>query len=119
MAHLGVQVVEIAPGRVVLDLPFRADLTQHHGYLHAGILTTVMDSACGYAAFTLMAPGAEVLTVEFKTNFLAPAQGAVLRCTGEVVRSGRTLTVCRGEALSDGRVIAAMQATLMAVPGDG
>ncbi|MEO0831299.1 MAG: PaaI family thioesterase [Pseudomonadota bacterium] len=119
MARLGVEVVEVEPGRVVLEMPFNAEFSQHHGFLHAGILTTVMDSACGYAAFTLMGKEQEVLTVEFKVNFLAPAAGVRFRCTGEVVKSGRTLTVTEGRAEAiapDGttKEVARMTATMIA-----
>jgi len=115
MGTLGVTVATLDPGRVVLEMPFRADLTQQHGFLHAGIVTTVLDSACGYAAFTLMPETAEVLTVEFKSNFLSPAKGDVFRFEGEVLKSGRTLTVTQGRAYGDGVLISTMQATMMAV----
>ena len=75
MATLGATLVRVTPGEVVVDLPFRPELTQQHGFLHAGVVTTVMDSACGYAALSLMEPGAAVLTIEFKVNLLAPARG--------------------------------------------
>jgi uncharacterized protein (TIGR00369 family) len=97
MSALGVTVSRVTAGEVVLELPFRADLTQQHGFLHAGIVTTVVDSACGYAALSLMEPGAAVLSVEFKVNLLAPAQGARFRAIGRVVRAGRTVTVVAGE----------------------
>ena len=117
MQTLGARILSLEPGRVELMLPFDDALTQQHGFLHAGVVTTVLDSACGYAAFTLMEAEAEVLTVEFKSNFTAPAKGAEFRFVGEVVQSGRTLSVCRGEALGDGRLISTMQATMMAVRG--
>ena len=102
-----------------MALPFRADLTQQHGFLHAGVVTAVVDSACGYAALTVMEPGTAVLSVEFKVNLLAPAEGAELRAIGRVVRSGRTLVVCAGElhAINNERdtVVALMQGTMMAV----
>src|SRR3954471_16851118 len=97
MATLGVTLESVAPGEVTLAIPFRADLTQQHGFLHAGIVTTVVDSACGYAAFSLMEPGAAVLSVEFKVNLLAPARGLAFRAIGRVVRAGRNLTVVNGE----------------------
>ena len=115
MVTLGVRIAELAPGRVTLEMPHHADFTQHHGFLHAGTVTTVLDSACGFAAFTLMPKDREVLTVEFKSNFLAPAKGQVFRFEGEVVKSGRTLSVTRGTAFADGLPISAMQATMMAV----
>lgn len=117
---LGIEVAEIAPGRVVLELPFRADLCQQNGFVHAGAITTAADSACGYAAMTLQPPDRDILTVEFKVNLMSPAVGDRFRTTATVVRSGRTLTVCSAEveALTRGvatRTVALMQATLMAV----
>jgi len=113
-------MTRVEPGEVEIELPFRQDLTQH-GYLHAGIITTIVDSACGYAAYSLMAAQAEVLTVEYKVNFLAPAQGERFIARGRVTRAGRTLTVCAGEvvALQEGReaLIATMLTTMMAVQG--
>ena len=121
MTVLGAEPIEISPGRVVLEMPFRSDLCQQNGFLHAGVITSLADSACGYAALTLMAPGSDVLSVEFKVNLLAPAVGERVRAVGTVVRSGRTLTVCSGEvfALADGRPdkqVALMQATMIASP---
>ncbi|SMX36958.1 PaaI family thioesterase [Octadecabacter ascidiaceicola] len=115
MGTLGVSIAELVPGRIVLEMPFNAAFTQHHGFLHAGTVTTVLDSACGFAAFTLMPEDREVLTVEFKSNFLSPAKGSVFRFEGEVVKSGRTLSVTRGTAFADGVAISTMQATMMAV----
>ena len=120
MRLLAVEVVELSPGRVVLDLPFREDLCQQHGFLHAGAITSVADSACGYAALTLMPPGSDVLSVEFKVNLLSPAAGDRFRATAGVVRSGRTLTVCSCEVHSmvDGepaKLVALMQATMIAL----
>lgn len=121
MATIGATVRSVAPGAVEIELPFRADLCQQDGFLHAGIVTTVVDSACGYAAYTLMPAHARVLSVEFKINFLAPAVGDSFIARGKVARAGRTVTVCTGEviALSQDaqRVIALMQATMMAVFG--
>jgi uncharacterized protein (TIGR00369 family) len=121
MRAIGAEVVRVAPGEVEIGLPFRDDLTQQHGYLHAGILTALVDTACGYAALTLMPPDAGVLTVEYKVNFLAPAVGEEARARGRVTRAGRTLTVCSGEVLmrADGeeQVVATMLATMMAVRG--
>ena len=119
MSTLGVTVTAVAPGRVTLHLPFRPDMTQHHGFVHAGIITTVMDSAAGFAAFTLMEAGAEVLTAEFKASFLAPARGQSFRMHGEVIRSGRTLTFTEARAFAlngtDETLIATFTATMMAV----
>ncbi len=124
MQVLGAEPVEISPGRVALELTFRDDLCQQNGFLHAGVITSIADSACGYAALTLMAPGSDVLSVEFKVNLLAPAVGERFRAVGTVVRSGRTLTVCTGEvlALSAGqpdRPVALMQATMIARESTG
>ena len=85
--------------------------------LHAGIVTTVLDSACGYAAFTLMPETAEVLTVEFKSNFLRPAAGKTFRFVGEVLKPGKTLMVCEGKAYADNKMISSMSATMMVVEG--
>ena len=119
MATLGARLTLVAPGEVRIALPFRDDLTQQHGFLHAGAVTSVVDSACGYAALTLMEPGAAVLAVEFKVNLLAPAAGKEFLAIGRVVRAGRTLTVCAGELRSVGdereTVIALMQGTMMSV----
>ena len=114
MVSLGVSVAELAPGRVVLEMPFPEGFTQHHGFVHAGAITTVLDSACGFAAFTLMGAEDEVLTVEFKSNFLAPARGEMFRFEGEVLKSGRTLSVTQGRAYGDGVLISTMQATMIA-----
>lgn len=97
MSLIGATIAEVRPGVVEIHLPFRADLTQQHGFLHAGIVTTICDSACGYAALSLMAPGSGVLTVEYKVNLLAPAQGAVFIARGEVTKAGRALLFCQGE----------------------
>ena len=117
MHSLGVVIERVAPGEVELSMPYAAGYTQQHGYIHAGIMTTVLDSACGYAAFSLMPVDAEVLTIEFKTNLLAPAKGARFRVRGHVVKAGRTITVCDGNAYAvEGgaeKLIATMSATLM------
>jgi len=119
LATLGAQVVRVASGEVDVELAFDERLTQQHGYLHAGALTTVLDSACGYAALTLMPEEAAVLSVEFKVNLLAPAAGERFLARGRVVRAGRTLTVCRGDAVAfsgdEERHVATMVATMMAV----
>jgi len=123
MATLGVSLEEIAPGRVVLVMAHRVDLTQQHGFVHAGMVATALDSACGYAAFTLMPAGAGVLTIEFKINLLAPARGPLLRLEGQVTKAGRTISVVDGrafqhEAGSDERkLVATMTATIMTVTG--
>ena len=98
MATIGIEIGEIGPGRVVLAMAHRADLTQQHGFQHAGIVATGLDSACGYAAFTLMPVDAGVLTIEFKVNLLAPARGPQLTFEGTVTKAGRTISVVDGRA---------------------
>ncbi len=122
MATLGVTLERIIPGECALDIAHRADLTQQHGFLHAGIVTTVLDSACGYAALSLMEPGAAVLSVEFKVNLLAPARGERFRAEARVVKAGRTLSVVTAElraldAAGDQSVVALMTGTMMTVRG--
>ncbi len=119
MTLMGASLARIATGEIDIEMPFRADLTQQHGFLHAGVVTTMVDSACGFAAFTLMPADAAVLTVEFKINLIAPAQGHTLVARGRVVRAGRNVTVCNGEAwmrtTSGEKQVAQMLATLMTV----
>ena len=117
MATLGVEVITVEPGRVELALRHDDRFTQHHGFLHAGAVASVLDTACGFAAYTVMPPEAAVLTATYTINLLAPAAGRRFVVTGEVVRAGRTLVVCRGEAFADGsqRPFAVMQATMTAV----
>ena len=98
MATLGAELADVAAGRVTIALPIEARLSQQDGFLHAGVVVAALDSACGYAALSLMPDDAEVLTVELKVNLLAPARGDSLVAEGEVIRAGRTLTVCRGDA---------------------
>jgi uncharacterized protein (TIGR00369 family) len=121
MATLGATIETIAPGEVAIAFTHRAELTQQHGYLHAGVMTSVADSACGYAALSLTEPGVGVLSVEFKVNMLAPAVGDRFVATARVVRAGRTLTVCGAEVTTErgGATVAVlmMQATMMAVRG--
>jgi uncharacterized protein (TIGR00369 family) len=106
---------------VEISLEFRNDLTQQHGFIHAGVVATLADTACGYAAFTLMAPDAAVLTVEYKINLLSPAVGESLIACGRVTKLGRTLTVCSADvfALKDGekKMVATMIATMMSIRG--
>jgi len=101
MALIGARLTRVEPGRVEIELPFRDDLTQQHGVFHAGIVGTVADSAGGYAGYTLMPAGSSVVSVEYKINLLAPADGERLVASGQVVRSGRTITVCDLEVLVD------------------
>ena len=118
MTLIGAGLNAVEPGIVEIALPYRADLAQQHGYLHAGIVTTIADSAAGYAAYSLMPAGAEVLSVEFKVNLLRPARGASFLARAEVIKPGRTLTVARadvfGIAASGGReLVATMLATII------
>lgn len=119
MDTIGATLSRVAPGAVDIALPFRDDLTQQHGFLHAGIVTTIVDSACGYAALSLMPPGVGILTVEYKLNLLAPASGSHLIARGRVTRPGRTITVCAGDVYAyDGereQLVATMLATMMTV----
>ena len=121
MQTIGARIVRVEPGEVELSLPFRDDLTQQHGFLHAGIVTTLVDSACGYAALSVMDAESAVLSVEYKVNLLAPAVGERMRAIGRVVKSGRTLVVCTGEVVAVAgdteSVVTIMQATMMAVRG--
>lgn len=94
MRLIGATLREVVPGRVTIELPFRPDLTQQHGFFHGGMTSAIADSAGGYAGLTLFGPNDSVLTVEFKINLLAPAQGEKLVATGQVVKAGKTLTVC-------------------------
>jgi uncharacterized protein (TIGR00369 family) len=116
METLGAEMTAVARGRVELVLHHDDRFTQQHGFLHAGAVAAALDSACGYAAFSVMPPEAAVLTAAYTINLLAPAAGHRFEITGEVVRAGRTLVVCRGEAFSDGARVpfAVMQATLTA-----
>jgi len=121
MRTLGATLAVVKPGQVEITLPWAEPLTQQHGFLHAGMVATALDSACGYAGFSLMAADAAVLTIEFKINLLAPAQGQSFRMVGTVVKPGRTVTVCEGHAYAiDGeqeKLVATMGCTLMAVVG--
>lgn len=121
MHTIGARMVRVEPGEVELELPFRDDLTQQHGFLHAGIVTALVDSACGYAALSLMDHESAVLSVEYKVNLLAPALGDRMRAIGRVVKPGRTLMVCTGEVIAvvgaNETTVTLMQATMMAVRG--
>jgi uncharacterized protein (TIGR00369 family) len=123
MATLGAEIAHVAPGEVDLRMPYRAELTQQHGYLHAGIVTTLADSAAGYAAYTLMPPDAEVLSVEFKVNLMAPAMGDAFVARGRVKKSGRTLTVVTADVVAvrggEERIVATMQGTMMTMISRG
>ena len=117
MMLIGATLVTTAPGAVEIMLPFRDDLTQQKGYIHGGIIGMIADTACGYAAFSLMPAECSLVTVEYKINILAPAMGS-LTARGEVVKPGRTLTIARAEVYAeDGKHIATMQQTLMMLAG--
>ena len=120
MSTLGAELTAVMEGSAEMRLPFSPNLTQQNGYLHAGAITTVLDSACGYAALTVAAEDKEVLTVELKVNLLAPAAVEIFAARAQVKKAGRTLTVCTADAfaISGGKekAIATMLATIMAVP---
>ena len=117
MHTLGISVSKLEPGQIELTMPYRKDLTQQHGFIHGGIISTGLDSACGYAGFSLMSADTAVLTIEFKINFLAPAKGDLIAFRGRVVKPGRTVTVCEAAAYaitdSKEKLIATMTGTLM------
>ena len=117
MALIGGELTRVEPGVVEISLRYRNDLTQQHGYVHAGIITTIADSACGYAAYTLMPPNSDVLAVEFKVNLMRPAKGETFLARAEVIKSGRTLTVVRADvhAITGNQreLVAIMQGTMM------
>ena len=120
MNLIGARLSLVEPGVVEITLPYRADLAQQHGYLHAGVVATIADSACGYAAFTLMPAGSNVLSVEFKVNLLRPAQGVEFVTRAEVIKAGRTLTVVRADVFGiddkAGReLVATMQGTMISL----
>jgi len=123
MGTLGARLGRVAAGEVDIELPVADALTQQHGFVHAGALASVLDSAAGYAAFTLMPAGAAVLSIEFKINMLEPARGRAIVARGRVVRAGRTISVCRADALaSDGEretLVATLTGTMMCVEGRG
>ncbi len=117
MQLIGASLERVEPGIVDIVLPFREDLTQQNGYIHAGIITTVADSACGYAAYTLMSAGSGVLSVEFKMNLLRPAAGERFVAEARVMKAGGTLTVARcdvyGRVAGEAKMIATMLATMI------
>jgi uncharacterized protein (TIGR00369 family) len=125
MATLGASLADVSPGRVVLTMCHRPELTQQHGFLHAGIVSTALDSACGYAGYSLMPADAAVLTIEFKINLLAPARGPWFRFEGQVTKAGRTITVVDGRALQaagegvEASLFATMTTTVMTLRGRG
>jgi len=121
MATIGARLVRVAAGDVEIELPYRDDLTQQHGFLHAGIVGTVLDSACGYAAYSLMPPDAAVLSIEFKVNLLAPAMGERITARARVKKAGRTIMVCEADAFAvtghQEKLVASMTSTMMVVSG--
>lgn len=121
MKHLGAVITHVASGEVTITMPFREELSQQHGYFHAGGTSAIADSAGGYAAFTLFPENSSVLTVEFKMNLIAPAEGNRLEATGHVVKSGRTLTICQLDVFACSgdlrKRVAIGQQTLMCMHG--
>jgi len=119
MQHVGVRMDAVQPGQVWLSVPMRPEVSQQHGFMHGGILSLALDTACGYAALSLMPADCGVLTIEFKINFVAPARGQAVRLLGQVLKPGRTVTVVEGRAFAvDGgheKLCATMLATMMAV----
>jgi len=116
MALIGASLSVVSAGKSEVSLPYRDELTQQKGFVHGGIIGMIADTACGYAAYSLMPASASLVTVEYKINILAPARGALV-ARGEVVKAGRTLTVARAEVYAeDGKHIATMQQTLMMLP---
>jgi uncharacterized protein (TIGR00369 family) len=124
MATIGATLDAVEPGAVTISMPPDPALTQQHGYLHAGIIATIADSACGYAALSLMPDDAAVLSIEFKTNLLAPADGERFIARGKVIKPGRTIMVCDAtvHAVRNGgeeKLVATMTGTMMVVQGRG
>ena len=117
MQFIGAELTRIEAGKVEIELPYRKDLTQQNGFLHAGIITTIADSACGYAAFSLMPKGADVLSVEFKVNLLSPAIGEKFIAKARVLRAGKTIFVVQGDvfAVKEGqeKMVSTMLGTMM------
>jgi len=113
MSLIGAELITVEPGIVEIAIRMRDDLTQQNGFIHAGIITTVLDSACGYAAYTLMPAASSVLSVEFKVNLLSPAIGEQIIARAEVKRAGKLLTVCTADAIADGKICATMLATMI------
>jgi uncharacterized protein (TIGR00369 family) len=117
MALIGASLTRVDPGAVEIALPYRDDITQQKGFVHGGIIGMIADTACGYAAFSLMPADCSLVTVEYKINILAPAQGDLV-ARGGVVKAGRTLTIARAEVYAQGsKHVATMQQTLMMLPG--
>jgi uncharacterized protein (TIGR00369 family) len=122
MTTLAAELTSVTPGIVEIEMPFSEALTQQHGFLHAGIISAALDSACGYAAFSLMPENAAVLTIEFKVNLLAPGKGERFLFRGSVTKPGRTIIVADGQAYAfaadgEAKLIATMTGTMMTVTG--
>ena len=122
MRTIGAELTLVTPGIVEIEMPYSSQLTQQHGFLHAGVISTALDSACGYAAFSLMPENASVLTFEFKVNLLAPGKGERFLFRGSVTKPGRTIVVADGQAYAiaadgEARMIATMTGTMMTVVG--
>ena len=122
MRTIGAELTLVTPGIVEIEMPYSSELTQQHGFLHAGVISTALDSACGYAAFSLMPENASVLTIEFKVNLLAPGKGERFLFRGSVTKPGRTIVVADGQAYAiaadgEAKLIATMTGTMMAVAG--
>ncbi|WP_395448023.1 PaaI family thioesterase [Aminobacter sp. UC22_36] len=122
MRTIGAELTLVTPGIIEIEMPFSAQLTQQHGFLHAGVISTALDSACGYAAFSLMPENAGVLTIEFKVNLLAPGKGERFLFRGSVTKPGRTIVVADGQAYAisadgEAKLIATMTGTMMAIAG--
>ncbi|GAB4196603.1 MAG: PaaI family thioesterase [Wenzhouxiangellaceae bacterium] len=121
MHTLNISLTRVSPGAVELTMPFQQALTQQHGFIHAGVISTILDSACGYAAFSLMPSDAAVLSIEFKVNLLSPAIGERFRARGAVKKAGRTITVTEGELIAvrgeQEKLVATLVGTMMTVRG--
>lgn len=122
MGTMGTKLTLIQPGEAHIIAPYDERFTQQDGFLHAGTVTTLIDSACGYAAYSLMPADSRVLSVEFKVNLLSPAWGESFRAEGRVIKPGKTLTVCEGKLFSmsdeQEKLVAVMQATMICVPAE-
>jgi uncharacterized protein (TIGR00369 family) len=121
MRTFNASLTAVSAGRVILEMPVNEAVSQQDGFIHAGAISSLVDSACGYAALTMMPVDSNVLAVEFKINFVAPAIGERIRATGNVLKAGRTITLCQGEAHAillsgEEKLVAVMQATMIRQP---
>lgn len=124
METIGAELTIVTPGTVEIEMPYSAALTQQHGFLHAGVISTALNSACGYAAYSMMPANAAVLTIEFKVNLLAPGRGERFLFRGSVTKPGRTIIVADGQAYAfsaegEAKLIATMTGTMMTITGRG